>query len=73
MPELHTQSVTNKPPYSADILIRQEGHEVYMIKENGYNSVPIKVEGGVMLKVTVSSQTLPGLIEKIKGHVALIE
>lgn len=68
-----TKEYTSKAPFSAEILVRQESHELLVMKGSGYNSKLINVDGGILLKITLSAQTLPALQEKIAGHVALIE
>lgn len=73
MPDYEKKYVTSKPPFSAEILIRQEAHEVTLLKDNGYTTPLIRVDGGVMLKINVSADTLDALQAKIAGHVALVE
>jgi len=73
MPDIQTQSITSKAPFSADIIVRQETHEAYVVKDNGYNSNPIRVEGGILLNLKVTANTLSDLQNKIEAHVALIE
>jgi len=68
-----TKEYTSKDPFSADILVRQESHELLLMKGNGYNTKMISVDGGVLLKISLSAKTLQGLQAKIAGHVALIE
>jgi hypothetical protein len=68
------EKVTNRSPYSADIVVRREAHQetVPNDKGNGY-PVTVNVEGGVLLSIKLSADTLPNLIKKIEGHVGLIE
>lgn len=73
MTDQTTTEYNTKAPFSAEILVRQESHDVYAVKENGYSSKVVSVEGGILLKITLSAQTLPALQAKIAGHVALIE
>lgn len=74
MPEQQlTKEYTSKDPFSAEILVRQESYDLMAMKDNGYNAKVIHVEGGIMLKITLSAKTLPALQAKIAGHVALIE
>jgi len=68
-----TKEYRSKDPFSAEILVRQDSHELLVMKGNGYNTKLINVDGGVLLKITLSAKTLPGLQAKIAGHVALIE
>jgi hypothetical protein len=70
MPE--TQ-ITSKAPFSADILVRQESHTVTPLRDNGYNGTPIQVDGGILLNLKVTANTLSDLQTKIEAHVALIE
>jgi hypothetical protein len=65
--------VTSKPPFTADIQIFQESHTLTMIKDNGYSGPSINVEGGMVLKLKVTADSLPELRTKISNHVALIE
>lgn len=75
MPEQTTQTYTTKEPFRAEILVAQEAHDVYAVGEsgNGYPRKVVTVDGGVMLKITITAKTLPALQAKIAGHVALIE
>lgn len=73
MPEYSENYVASKAPFSAEILIRQESHTVTQIKDNGYHSNPISVEGGVLLKISLSASGLSELKEQINGHIALIK
>lgn len=68
-----SKEYTSKVPFSADILVRQESHELMVMKGNGYNSKMMAIDGGVLLKITLTAKTLPELQAKIAGHVALIE
>lgn len=73
MPEYSENYIASKQPFSAEILVRQESHTITQIKDNGYHSAPIPVDGGILLKVNVSASSLPELKKKIEGHIALIE
>lgn len=75
MPEQTTQTYTTKEPFKADILVIQESYDVYAVGEtgNGYPRKVVSVDGGIMLKITITAKTLSSLQEKIAGHVALIE
>lgn len=64
---------TSKAPFSADILVRQESHTLTPLNERGYPGTPIQIEGGIMLSIKVSADSLQALQTKIAGHIALIE
>lgn len=74
MPEKTTSEYTTKEPFRAEILIAKESHDLYAVGDAG-NAYPRKVctvEGGVMLKITITAPTLEKLAERINGHVSLI-
>lgn len=73
MPEYEKHQISSKPPFSADIVIRQESHTVTPIRENGYNGNPVNVEGGILLNIKLSASGLPELKKKLEGHIALVE
>lgn len=73
MPEYQSNQIASRAPFSADIIVRHEAHEVSIVKDNGYTGQPIKVDGGVLLNIKLSANGLPELKKMIEGHIALIE
>lgn len=72
MPKIESEYIHTKKPFSAEILVREESHAKYYVKDNGYQTTPIQVEGGIIAKISVSALSLSELEEKISAHVALI-
>jgi hypothetical protein len=73
MPDIETQFIHTKTPFSAEVIVKQESCEKFLVKDNGYQTTPIKVDGGIIAKFSVTADTLESLQKKIAGHVALLE
>lgn len=67
------EKVTNKSPYSADILIRREAHQETVPHAEGRYPATVNVEGGVLLNIKIAAPDLPSLIKRIEGHVGLVQ
>lgn len=72
MSDQASREYTSKEPFKAELLITQESYDVVKVKDNGYHDKIVKVEGGILLKITITAPTLEKLAERINGHVALI-
>lgn len=71
---METQNTyTSTEPFKAEILITQESHDIVRLKDNGYTEKVIRVDGGIMLKLTVTAPDLETLQKRISGHIALIQ
>ena len=59
-------------PFKAEILITQESHDVVKLKDNGYTDKILRVDGGIMLKLTITAPDLETLQRRVAGHIGLI-
>lgn len=66
------KTYTTTEPFKAEILITQESYDLIRLKDNGYTDKIIHVDGGIMLKLTVTAPSLEALQRRITGHVGMI-
>lgn len=62
----------SKEPFTAKILVKQESYYLTRMQDNGYPTKVIHVDGGILLKITITAPTLEKLRERINGHISLI-
>jgi len=63
--DMATDKYFTSVPYKAEILVVAESHKVIEMQNNGYPKTVAEVDGGVLLKLTVTADSLEELTAKV--------